>query len=102
MKNPGIEGDYEAIVDYLDTHPIINGVAFSGIHGAQEEGWYNVGLFSVNQDHFPDCYICKGEVESGKCMRTRFDRTTVEWEVDLSGIEVTKIENPESTHLIRF
>lgn len=101
MKNPGIEGDYAAIVDYLDSHGMFHGVGFSSIHGAQEEGWYNVGLFSINQDHFSECYVCEGEA-SGKAMNTQFGRTTVEWEVDLAGIEITEIENPESTHLIRF
>lgn len=101
MKHDGIEGDYEAIVDYLDTNPVINGVGFSTLHGAQEDGWYNVGLFSVNQDHFPDCYVCQGE-NSGKAMNTKFGEDIVEWEIDLAGYVVTQIENPESTHLIRF
>lgn len=102
MKHDGIEGDYEAIVDYLDSYRPIQGVGFANIHGAQEEGWYNVGLFSINQDHFSECRICTEEIDSGKAMKTQFDRTTVEWDVDLDGIEVTVIENPESTHLIRF
>ena len=95
-----VEGDYEEIVEWLDAHPTYQ-PEFHSIHGHTQDGYFNYGLYSINQNH-PDeaCYGCLGGY-TGVAMITRFSEMTIELD-GAEGFVVLGVENPKHSHLIRF
>lgn len=91
VESPGIEGNYDEIIAYLDKWPV-NGVQWAdsshGVPQSDETGGHplNFGLFSINED-----------VTRKASSSTIFDRELV----NVQGVFVD-VEDPENSHRIIF
>ena len=100
MQN--VDGDYDEIVEWLDNNPV-EGVEFFMSHGiwdAANSMSLNVGLFSLEEDHYADgdCLVCAGSNGDFACY---FERTKISVPTE-AYTEIWHVEQPELTHLIRF
>lgn len=97
MQN--VEGNYDEIVEWLDNQNYW-GVGYTELRGMTEDGFLNVGLFSVCETHDDkSCTVCQGF--NGRGMTTNFK--LLEVSLDTDDIEVViEIEEPDKTHLITF
>lgn len=95
-----IEGNYDEIVKYLDDHDVFKAVGNALLHGVTEDGFLNVGLFSMVENHFDICDICTDKDELFG-MNVKFEKVAVE--VDTCDTYfVIEVEDAEQSHLIRF
>lgn len=99
-----IEGVYEEILE--DLEKTTGDFGFHSFHGSFDTDGdsmfhMNVGLFSVNDTHPDNCHFCTHGYNTGTSHVCSFDNTSVMLDVEEYCSDVD-IENPESTHLIRF